>query len=43
LASEAAGTRTVIALYGYIQDTDQPLSWPAEAYIKEPIELMKWL
>jgi len=43
LASQAAGTRTVVALYGYIEENDHPLSWPAEGFIKEPLDLLKWL
>lgn len=43
LASEAAGTRTIIALYGYIREDEQPHEWPAEGFIQDPIDLMAWL
>jgi len=43
LASQAAGTRMIVALYGYIEVCDNPMNWPAEAYIKDPMDLMKWI
>lgn len=42
-ASKGAGTKTVVALYGYIQQADDPRTWQADGYIKEPIELIDWL
>lgn len=43
LASKAAGTVSFVALYGYIQPEEKPLSWQADGYIKEPLELINWL
>lgn len=43
VASKAAGTRSVVALYGYIHGEEDPLSWQADGYIKQPLELIEWL
>lgn len=42
-ASKAAGTKSLVALYGYIQEQEDPLSWQADGYINEPIEILEWL
>jgi phosphoglycolate phosphatase len=42
-AGRRAGVKTIVALYGYIGGSDNPLTWGADAYIKEPRELLKWL
>ena len=42
-ASKAAGTKSLVALYGYIQEQENPLSWQADGYINEPIEILDWL
>jgi len=42
-AGKAAGTKTLVALYGYIGAGEDPLNWQADGYIKEPIELIDWL
>jgi phosphoglycolate phosphatase len=39
-AGKAAGMRTVVALYGYIADTDKPASWGADQSINEPLDLL---
>ncbi len=39
-AGKAAGMRTVLALYGYIDATDKPHEWGADAAINEPMELL---
>lgn len=43
LASKAAGTKTLVALYGYIGDIDDPLSWEADGYIQKPKDMITWL
>jgi len=43
MASKAAGTKSLVALYGYIQHDQDPLSWGADGYIGEPMELIEWL
>ncbi|WP_036303503.1 HAD family hydrolase [Methylotenera sp. L2L1] len=39
-AGKAAGMRTVVALYGYLADTDQPAAWGADQTINEPLDLL---
>lgn len=43
IASKAAGTKSLVALYGYISDQDDPLAWQADGYVKEPLEILNWL
>lgn len=43
MASTAAGTTSIVALYGYTDQNDDPLKWNADGYIEKPIELIKWL
>lgn len=42
-ASKAAGTRSLVALYGYIHANDNPLSWQADGYVKNAGEIINWL
>lgn len=39
-AGKAAGMKTVIALFGYIDVTDKPYEWGADALIETPNELL---
>lgn len=39
-AGRAAGMKTVVALYGYIDKTDQPLTWGADKVIHQPQDLL---
>ena len=39
-AGNAAGMQTVVALFGYIDVTDKPAEWGADALIKIPNELL---
>ncbi len=39
-AGRAAGMKTVVALFGYIDVTDKPQEWGADAMIAEPGELL---
>ncbi|OGT45208.1 MAG: hypothetical protein A3E83_08020 [Gammaproteobacteria bacterium RIFCSPHIGHO2_12_FULL_41_20] len=43
LASKAAGTQSMVALYGYISQSEDPYSWQADGYIKHPIDIITWL
>jgi N-acetyl-D-muramate 6-phosphate phosphatase len=43
IAGKAAGMKTVVALFGYIDVTDKPAEWGAEVLIKTPKELLKGL
>lgn len=38
-AGRNAGMRTIAALYGYIEEGDDPLDWHADHYIQHPDEL----
>lgn len=42
-ASKAAGTQSLVALYGYIGIEDDPYTWQADGYIQKPIEIINWL
>ena len=39
-AGKAAGMKTIVASYGYIQAHEQPQTWQADALITAPAELM---
>lgn len=39
-AGMAAGMHTVVALYGYLDEKDQPAEWGAEAFINAPLDLI---
>jgi 2-phosphoglycolate phosphatase len=43
IASKAAGTQSLIALYGYIAQTENPYLWDADGYIQNPLEIIAWL
>jgi 2-phosphoglycolate phosphatase len=42
-AGKAAGMKTVVALFGYIDVTDRPQAWGADALIQSPDALVKEL
>lgn len=42
-AGRAAGMRTVVALYGYIGEDEEPARWGADGAIRAPLELLSWL
>ena len=42
-AGNNAGMHTVVALFGYIPDDDDPHAWQADAAINTPAELLDWL
>lgn len=43
MASKAAGILSLIVLYGYTTETDDPFSWHADGYITKPLEIIAWL
>lgn len=42
-ASKAAGTQSLVALYGYINNSENPLEWEADGYINRPSDILQWL
>ena len=42
-AGQAAGTRTLTAMFGYLHETDDPDSWNADGKIHTPIEILDWI
>jgi N-acetyl-D-muramate 6-phosphate phosphatase len=42
-AGRSAGTRTLIALFGYLSPDDRPDEWQADGAIHHPLELLQWL
>lgn len=43
IAGKRAGTKTLAALYGYINQQDDPALWGADGYLVTPHDIMKWL
>lgn len=43
VASKAAGTRALVALYGYIKAEEDPYEWKADGYIKTAGEIIRWV
>jgi len=42
-AGNNAGMQTLVALFGYLQDGDDPRSWNASNMIEHPEDLLAWL
>lgn len=42
-AARNAQMRSVVALYGYISETDTPESWQADCAINHPYEILQWI
>ncbi len=42
-AGNSAGMYTLVALFGYFQDSDRPQDWQADAMIDRPADLLAWL
>ncbi len=42
-AGRQAGMRTIIALFGYISEDEEPQHWGADGMIRRPQELLDWL
>jgi len=43
VAGHRAGMTTLIAMFGYLSDEDDPDSWPADGRIHRPSEILDWL
>ncbi|MES9990434.1 MAG: HAD-IA family hydrolase [Candidatus Thiodiazotropha sp.] len=42
-AGRNAGTKTLVALFGYLDEDDNPMEWQADGQIKHPMEILEWL
>lgn len=42
-ASKAAGTHSLVALYGYIAADEDPYEWQADGYIETADEIINWV
>lgn len=42
-AGRAAGMATIVAGYGYLGTSGDPLHWPATGWITRPLDLLDWL
>jgi phosphoglycolate phosphatase len=42
-AGRRAGMRTLVALFGYIGDNEEPRSWGADGLVQDPMEILNWL
>lgn len=38
-----AGTKTLVALFGYISEHQQPQQWGADGFVKTPQDILGWL
>ncbi len=43
IASNAAGTLSLVALYGYIAVDENPKDWRADGYIQQPLDILDWI
>ena len=42
-AGRHAGTKTLVAMFGYIGEDQQPQQWGADGYVDTPQEIIHWL
>ncbi|MGH8369915.1 MAG: HAD family hydrolase [Gammaproteobacteria bacterium] len=42
-AARAAGMCALVAMYGYIEASEQPSTWEADALLERPADLLDWL
>ena len=42
-AGRSAGTRTLVALFGYLGENDRPESWGADGMVNQPMDILAWL
>lgn len=43
IAGRNAGTRTLVALFGYLHSDDEPHTWGADGMIEHPLDTLDWL
>lgn len=43
MASKAAGTKSLVALYGYIGAEEDPYTWQADGYVSEAMGILEWI
>ncbi len=42
-AGQRAGMRTLVALYGYIDEKETPTQWGATGMLQQPLDLLSWI
>jgi N-acetyl-D-muramate 6-phosphate phosphatase len=42
-AGRRAGMKTLVALFGYIGNDDDPRHWQADGMVKRPVEILQWI
>jgi N-acetyl-D-muramate 6-phosphate phosphatase len=42
-AGNSAGTITLVAMFGYIDDNDEPQEWGADGAIEHPLQILDWV
>jgi len=42
-AGRRAGTKTLVALFGYINEQQQPRQWGADGFVETPRDIVNWL
>jgi phosphoglycolate phosphatase len=42
-AGKRAGTKTLVALFGYISEHQQPRQWGADGLVESPQDIIRWL
>ncbi|HEY3300326.1 MAG TPA: HAD-IA family hydrolase [Methylophilaceae bacterium] len=40
-AGQAAGMKTVVAMYGYLDTNDHPENWSADYFVQQPLDILK--
>lgn len=43
IAGERAGMHTLVALFGYLDTTDHPENWGADAMVNAPLDILDWI
>lgn len=42
-AGHRADTQTLVALFGYLADSDKPETWGADGMVEKPLDILAWL
>ncbi|MCC6301480.1 MAG: phosphoglycolate phosphatase [Gammaproteobacteria bacterium] len=42
-AGRAAGMKTLVAMFGYLGEDDQPHEWDADGMIADPLDILDWI